>query len=118
MRGPLAALVLVACLLLQGSGTAARHAAPARHVLPAAWVTGYLWTGQRTATGIWPRWGVVAVDPRVIPLGSHLTISGMRGVFTAADTGGAVIGAHVDVFCWSLARAYSVTGWHAVTWWR
>jgi 3D (Asp-Asp-Asp) domain-containing protein len=54
--------------------------------------------GTRTATGTTVRWGVVSVDPRFIPLGSELEIEGLGGRFVAEDTGGAVRGAHVDVW--------------------
>lgn len=45
----------------------------------------------------------VAVDPRLIPLGSRIYIRSYRwtryrGWFVAADTGGAIQGRHVDVF--------------------
>jgi hypothetical protein len=44
----------------------------------------------------------VAVDPRVIPLGSHIYIPAYQSInggwFEADDTGGAIIGRHVDVF--------------------
>ena len=58
-------------------------------------VVGYhlpLTASPRTATGTTPRFGTVAVDPRVIPLGSRLLIQGFEGVvFVAEDaTGGAV----------------------------
>lgn len=59
---------------------------------------------NRTASGIWPYEGVVAVDPRVIPLGSKVWIDGL-GVFLAADTGGAVKGNKIDVFSNSYPRA-------------
>lgn len=52
---------------------------------------------SRTALGIWPYEGVVAVDPRLIPLGSTVWVEGL-GIFLAADTGSAVRGSHVDVF--------------------
>jgi len=53
----------------------------------------------RTATGTTPRFGTVAVDPRVIPLGSRLLIEGFEGVvFVAEDTGGAVSGNLIDVW--------------------
>src|SRR6185312_15520406 len=61
------------------------------------WITGYTPTGYRTRTGTVPHWGTVAVDPRVIPLGSTVYIQGL-GVFKAEDTGGAIIGDRVDVF--------------------
>lgn len=38
---------------------------------------------------------IVAVDPRVVPLGSWVWVEGL-GTARAADTGGAVRGAHVD----------------------
>ncbi len=60
--------------------------------------TGNPGVGTITATGTTVRWGVVAVDPSYIPLGSHLEIEGLGGRFVAEDTGGAVRGAHVDVF--------------------
>ena len=40
----------------------------------------------------------LAVDPRVIPMGSRVYIPAYRRWFTAQDTGGAIGGAHVDVF--------------------
>jgi 3D (Asp-Asp-Asp) domain-containing protein len=44
----------------------------------------------------------VAVDPRLIPFGSHIYIPAYAGVnggwFQADDTGGAIIGRHIDVF--------------------
>ena len=52
-----------------------------------------------TRSGQPTRWGVVAVDPRVIPLGSDLVIEGMEEtIFTALDTGGGVVGRWVDVW--------------------
>ena len=50
-----------------------------------------------TASGLWPEVGMVAVDPKVIPLGSTIWIQGL-GTFLAADTGSLVRGAHIDVF--------------------
>jgi 3D (Asp-Asp-Asp) domain-containing protein len=51
---------------------------------------------SRTAIGIWPYEGVVAVDPRVIPLGSAVWVEGL-GMFLAADTGSRVPGGHNHV---------------------
>jgi len=59
--------------------------------------TAYTHTGNRTFTGIWPHEGVVAVDPRVIPLGTRMFIEGY-GYATAADTGGVIRGNKIDVF--------------------
>ena len=52
----------------------------------------------KTATGTAPRYGVIAVDPKVIPLGSAVLIEGYEGVFVAEDTGGAIKGAAVDIW--------------------
>lgn len=65
--------------------------------------TGYAIRG-RTATGAPTGWGIVAVDPSVIPLGSRMTIPGY-GSGVAADTGGAVRGATIDLWFPSLALA-------------
>ncbi len=57
----------------------------------------YTYTGNRTATGQQPAVGLVAVDPRVIPLGTSLYIEGY-GYAKAADTGGAIRGDRLDLF--------------------
>lgn len=49
-----------------------------------------------TAIGMYAQHGVVAVDPDVIPLGTHLYIPGY-GVAIAADTGGAIYGNKIDL---------------------
>ena len=59
--------------------------------------------GNMTATGIRPYRGIVALDPRVIPLGTKLYIetsdgSYIYGTAVAADTGGAIKGNKIDVF--------------------
>lgn len=68
--------------------------------------TGYSLPGH-TATGLPVGWGVVAVDPNVIPLGSRLTIPGY-GEGVAADTGSAVRGDDIDLWFPTLAQA---RGW-------
>jgi cystine transport system substrate-binding protein len=65
--------------------------------------TGYALPG-RTATGIPVGWGVIAVDPAVIPLGTRLTVPGY-GEGVAADTGSAVRGATIDLWFPSLGQA-------------
>ena len=55
-----------------------------------------------TATGAKAQYGVVAVDPRVIPLGSRLYIESSDGRYVygtavAADTGGAIKGNRIDL---------------------
>ena len=65
--------------------------------------TGYALQGN-TASGLPVGWGVVAVDPSVIPLGTHMTIPGY-GEAVAADTGGAIVGSTIDLWFPSVAQA-------------
>ena len=65
----------------------------------AVWATYYTavsagGTVTRTGTGVFR--GVVATDPDVIPLGSRMYVPGY-GYGVATDTGGGVIGAHIDL---------------------
>ena len=66
--------------------------------------TAYTWTGHKTATGTWPSRGTVAVDPRVIPLGTELHIEGY-GPAVAADTGGDIKGQRIDLYMESYEEA-------------
>lgn len=66
--------------------------------------------GSKTAMGTRARVGAVAVDPRVIPLGSKLYIESMDGFAsygyaTAEDTGGAIKGNRIDLFYSTNAEA-------------
>jgi 3D (Asp-Asp-Asp) domain-containing protein/peptidoglycan hydrolase CwlO-like protein len=65
--------------------------------------TGYSLRG-RTATGAPVGWGVVAVDPSVIPLGTRMSIPGY-GEGIAADTGSAIQGNTIDLWFPTLAQA-------------
>ena len=58
--------------------------------------TAYCLTGT-TANGSQAGPGIIAVDPSVIPLGSHVYVSGY-GDAIAADTGGAIVGNIIDVW--------------------
>ncbi len=66
--------------------------------------------GSKTAMGTKARVGAVAVDPRVIPLGTKLYIESMDGFPTygyavAEDTGGAIKGNKIDLFYNTHAQA-------------
>lgn len=58
-----------------------------------------------TAIGLRAGYGVVAVDPRVIPLGSRLFIEGY-GRAVAGDTGGAIKGHRIDLGFNTAKEAY------------
>ncbi|MGL4796966.1 MAG: 3D domain-containing protein, partial [Paraclostridium sp.] len=69
--------------------------------------------GSRTATGTVPKrnpngYSTIAVDPRVIPLGSLVYVDGY-GYAIAEDTGGAIKGNIIDVFVNSYDEA--IYGW-------
>ena len=59
--------------------------------------SGYTATGQPLA------YGMVSVDPNVIPLGSQLYIEGY-GYAVAADTGGGIVGNRIDLAMESVRR--------------
>lgn len=66
-------------------------------VLCTGYTCGEPGVNHNTATGDRVRHGVVAVDPRLIPLGTRLYIPGY-GYGVAADTGGMIKGDHVDLY--------------------
>ncbi|MHC4268408.1 MAG: 3D domain-containing protein [Planctomycetota bacterium] len=52
-----------------------------------------------TASGKRAKWGTIAVDRKVIKLGSKLRIDGFPDtIFRAEDVGGAIKGNHIDVW--------------------
>lgn len=101
-----AAEVKAASLPASGGGSGSPAPAPAPAPAPTPTIgngtqmtvtaTGYCLQGT-TSTGIPTGWGVVAVDPAVIPLGTRMSIPGY-GEGVAADTGPAVRGATIDVW--------------------
>ncbi len=65
-------------------------------VLATAYSPGEGGADHRCATGALATRGVIAVDPRVIPLGTHVYVPGY-GYAVAADTGGMIKGRHIDL---------------------
>lgn len=61
----------------------------------------------RTASGSSVRRGIVAADPRVLPLGSRIQLDagGYSGAYMVADTGGAVKGRKLDIWMPSCTEA-------------
>ena len=54
-------------------------------------------TNNTTATGKEIKQGMVAVDPKVIPLGTRIEIKDM-GIYVAEDTGGKIKGNRIDIY--------------------
>lgn len=110
-QGQIAALQRVAQQVEQKSNVIQVAAASPAHVTLApvggrtlvVTSTGYSLPGH-TSTGIPVGFGVVAVDPAVIPLGTRITIPGY-GEGVAADTGGGVRGTDIDLWFPTLAAA-------------
>ncbi|TGE34059.1 3D domain-containing protein [Desulfosporosinus sp. Sb-LF] len=68
--------------------------------------TAYCIPGGTTRTGAPVRWGIIAVDPRVISLGENVYVDGY-GRAQALDTGGAIIGNRIDLYMNSQEAAAS-----------
>src|SRR5918992_1484739 len=65
--------------------------------------------GGETSTGTQAKSGTVAADPRVLPMGTTIRVTGLMSprpqTFTVSDTGGAVKGNVIDIFISDCARA-------------
>lgn len=64
--------------------------------------------GNKTFIGTQVRPGIIAVDPRVIPLGSRVYIQfpdGHGEYAVAEDTGGAIKGNRIDIAKWTVSEA-------------
>ena len=60
-----------------------------------------------TSTGTRPRWGTIAVDPRIIPYGTKVYIPKFNMTFVAEDCGGGIKGNRIDIFMNSSSACYS-----------
>ena len=95
-------------MILAGSTdtSAERRASRARTLSMTA--TAYC-DGGRTSSGTQAKSGTVAADPRVLPMGTTIRVTGLRSrrpqTFTVADTGAAVKGHEIDIFISDCARA-------------
>lgn len=75
--------------------------------------------GQTTASGVGVTAGIVAADPKLLPVGSVVEIDSLpgkgtdnlpdryRGIYTVMDTGPMITGRHVDVYLWNCKEALS-----------
>ncbi|MDD2421538.1 MAG: G5 domain-containing protein [Heliobacteriaceae bacterium] len=93
LRPPVSQVVAMGTIDQVSRGSLNFRFREAKHMV----ATAYTHTGRNTASGVYPGVGMVAVDTRVIPMGSRLYVEGY-GYATAADRGRAIVGDRVDVF--------------------
>ena len=92
---------LIAALLLGWTFVDAPQAQVRRRLVLKVEATAYCTEGE-TASGEYTRRGIVAADPRVIPLGSRIRVEGLgrrhSRTYDVADTGRLVKGREIDIF--------------------
>jgi 3D (Asp-Asp-Asp) domain-containing protein len=100
-------VVLAALPALGGEPRSAVSGLPPRDRPLTFKATAYSIEGQ-TADGTRAREGVVAADPRILPLGSHIRVEGAGaydGVYVVEDTGRGIKGREIDVYLRNDAEA-------------
>jgi 3D (Asp-Asp-Asp) domain-containing protein len=100
--GPALAAVLFGTVFGAGSSALGQPQAPQAYRLKVDAVAYYL--PGKTALGVPVRKGVVAVDPKLIPLGTKLHVPGY-GLSLAADVGYAIKGRIIDLWFPTTAQA-------------
>jgi peptidoglycan lytic transglycosylase len=111
MRTSAAALAVVGAMII-GSTVAIDAAVRSdRRTIPGEMMsltaTAYCRHGQ-TASGAHATSGIVAADPRVLPVGSILRIDAPKpyaGIYSVMDTGSRIKGREIDIFVPDCARA-------------
>jgi 3D (Asp-Asp-Asp) domain-containing protein len=104
----MAALVASMAIVLFGTSAigAQRSATTSRTMSMTA--TAYC-EGGKTSSGTEATSGTVAADPRVLPMGTTIRVTGLLSprpqTFTVSDTGPAVKGNEIDIFISDCARA-------------
>jgi 3D (Asp-Asp-Asp) domain-containing protein len=95
VRG-LATYSSLARLATQGFESAVHMAGSALHMIATAYTANCAGCSGITASGVRAGFGIIAVDPSVVPLGTKVFIPGY-GRAIAGDTGGAIVGHRVDL---------------------
>lgn len=80
----------------QGFMSAMNFAGSALHMIATAYTGGCYGCSGVTASGTRAGFGVIAVDPHIIPLGSKLFVPGY-GRAVAGDTGASIVGHRIDL---------------------
>ncbi len=86
----------LARLATQGFESAVHMAGTALHMIATAYTANCTGCSGITASGVRAGFGIIAVDPSVVPLGTKVFIPGY-GRAVAGDTGGAIVGHRVDL---------------------
>ena len=101
-------LVALAAMILIATSTAHANRRPAKTRMLSMDATAYC-DGGATRSGVQAASGLVAADPRVLPLGTTIRVTGLKSkrpqTFTVADTGAEVKGHEIDIFIRDCARA-------------
>lgn len=74
-------------------------------------VTGYTWTGNTMANGVYPSYGWCACNG--LPLGSVVYVEGL-GYFTVGDRGGMTDPYWIDIYFDTVEECYNVTGYYDI----
>jgi 3D (Asp-Asp-Asp) domain-containing protein len=93
-------VTLVLVLLASACGDRSNSTRQASQKTVEMEATAYCISGE-TRSGTQTRPGIVAADPRVLPLGSVIRVQGLSrydGTYEVTDTGRAVKGRHIDIF--------------------
>jgi len=65
--------------------------------------------GLVTTSGVAPRTGVAAADPKLLPVGSVVDVDSLgsryNGIYTIMDTGPSIQGREVDIYMWNCDEA-------------
>jgi 3D (Asp-Asp-Asp) domain-containing protein len=102
------AALVASMAILFGTSAIGAQASPARSRTMSMTATAYC-IGGTTSSGTQATSGTVAADPRVLPIGTTIRVTGLLSprpqTFTVSDTGPAVKGNEIDVFISDCARA-------------
>ena len=99
MVGHIRGFVLLGVIATAGIGLADLR--PPRKAAFNVEVTAYCTVGE-TASGAYTRRGIVAADPRLLPLGTRIRVQGLGspfdGIYDVEDTGRLIKGRELDLF--------------------
>jgi 3D (Asp-Asp-Asp) domain-containing protein len=92
-------------LILTVTGEAERRAA---QTAPRPFIATAYSTKGNTVKGVQTQPGIVAADPRILPLGSTIRVSGVgrySGLYVVTDLGAAIVGRRIDIYIERLHEA-------------